>query len=74
MVNGAALASGLVDKVFLYYAPKVMGEDGAVSFVAGPGYRGLGRAGQVKGLKLYRFGEDFAVEGYLTIRTHEQSA
>lgn len=65
MVNGAALASGLADKVFLYYAPKVMGEEGAVSFVAGPGYRSLGRAGQVKGLKLHRFGEDFAVEGYL---------
>ena len=26
LVNGAALASGEVDKVFLYYAPKIFGE------------------------------------------------
>ena len=24
MINGAALASGIVDKVFLYYAPKIL--------------------------------------------------
>ena len=34
LVNGAALASGEVDKVFLYYAPKIFGE-GAVPFIAG---------------------------------------
>jgi diaminohydroxyphosphoribosylaminopyrimidine deaminase / 5-amino-6-(5-phosphoribosylamino)uracil reductase len=39
LVNGAALASGEVDKVFLYYAPKIFGE-GAVPFIAGEGLRG----------------------------------
>src|SRR5216684_7611023 len=39
LVNGAALASGEVDKVFLYYAPKILGE-GAVPFLAGEGLRG----------------------------------
>jgi hypothetical protein len=34
LVNGVALASGEVDKVFLYYAPKILG-GGAVPFIAG---------------------------------------
>jgi diaminohydroxyphosphoribosylaminopyrimidine deaminase/5-amino-6-(5-phosphoribosylamino)uracil reductase len=62
LVNGAALASGEVDKVFLYYAPKIFGE-GAVPFLAGESLHG--RAQCVQRLQLHRFGEDFAVEGYL---------
>ncbi len=62
LVNGAALASGEVDKVFLYYAPKIFGE-GAVPFLAGESLHG--RAQCVQRFELHRFGEDFAVEGYL---------
>lgn len=61
-VNGTALASDSVDKLFLYFAPRILGE-GAVPFT---GDEGIG--GKVKNLKhfeLHRFGEDFAVEGYL---------
>ncbi|MGA9544276.1 MAG: bifunctional diaminohydroxyphosphoribosylaminopyrimidine deaminase/5-amino-6-(5-phosphoribosylamino)uracil reductase RibD [Candidatus Sulfotelmatobacter sp.] len=63
-VNGAALASGAVDKVFLYYAPKILGA-GSVPFAAGAGSHQLDEALQVKHPQLHRFGEDFAVEGYL---------
>ncbi len=62
LVNGAALASGEVDKVFLYYAPKILG-GGAVPFIAGEDLRG--RPQCVQHLELRRFGEDFALEGYL---------
>jgi diaminohydroxyphosphoribosylaminopyrimidine deaminase/5-amino-6-(5-phosphoribosylamino)uracil reductase len=62
LVNGAALASGEVDKVFLYYAPKIFGE-GAVPFIAGESLRG--KAQCVQRFTLHRFGEDFALEGYL---------
>jgi len=62
LVNGAALASGEVDKVFLYYAPKIFGE-GAVPFIAGESLHG--RAQCVQRFELHCFGEDFAVEGYL---------
>lgn len=61
LVNGAALASGEVDKVFLYYAPKIFGE-GAVPFIAGERH---GRTQCLQRFVLHRFGEDFAVEGYL---------
>jgi diaminohydroxyphosphoribosylaminopyrimidine deaminase/5-amino-6-(5-phosphoribosylamino)uracil reductase len=63
-VNGAALASGVVDKVFLYYAPKILGA-GSVPFAAGECFYQLGEALPIKHLRLHRFGEDFAVEGYL---------
>ncbi|HEY4842614.1 MAG TPA: bifunctional diaminohydroxyphosphoribosylaminopyrimidine deaminase/5-amino-6-(5-phosphoribosylamino)uracil reductase RibD [Terriglobales bacterium] len=62
LVNGAALASGEVDKVFLYYAPKLFGK-GAVPFIADETLHG--RAQCVQRYELHRFGEDFALEGYL---------
>jgi diaminohydroxyphosphoribosylaminopyrimidine deaminase / 5-amino-6-(5-phosphoribosylamino)uracil reductase len=65
MVNWAALAAGVVDKVFLYYAPKILAGTGAVPFAAGAGFRGISDAAYVRSFRLHRFGEDFAVEGYL---------
>jgi len=64
-VNGVALSLGIVDKIFLYYAPKILGADGSIPFAAGKGSSNLEAAPQVKHLYLHRFGEDFAVEGYL---------
>ena len=65
MVNWAALDSGIVEKVFLYYAPKILAGTGSVPFAAGPGFRHLSEAAHVRSFMLHRFGEDFAVEGYL---------
>lgn len=65
LVNWTALAEGIVDKVFLYYAPKILAGTGSVPFATGPGYQRLSEAAVVKNLTLHRFGEDFAVEGYL---------
>jgi diaminohydroxyphosphoribosylaminopyrimidine deaminase/5-amino-6-(5-phosphoribosylamino)uracil reductase len=64
-VNGTALASGVADKVFLYYAPRIMGGAASIPFATGTGLHGLDQALQVKQYELHRFGEDFAVEGYL---------
>jgi diaminohydroxyphosphoribosylaminopyrimidine deaminase/5-amino-6-(5-phosphoribosylamino)uracil reductase len=65
LVNWAALAAGIVDKVFLYYAPKILAGAASVPFAAGEGFRRVSEAAQVKRVTLHRFGEDFAVEGYL---------
>jgi diaminohydroxyphosphoribosylaminopyrimidine deaminase / 5-amino-6-(5-phosphoribosylamino)uracil reductase len=72
-VNGAALAAGVVDKVFLYYAPTIMAMAGAVPFA---GESALGRhsgALQLKHTHLHRFEQDFAIEGYLR-DPYEQSS
>jgi diaminohydroxyphosphoribosylaminopyrimidine deaminase/5-amino-6-(5-phosphoribosylamino)uracil reductase len=58
-LNASALDSGLVDKVFLYLAPKIFG-DSAVAFAAG-----LQHAIDLRDTQLHSFGNDFAVEGYL---------
>lgn len=59
-VNGMALASGLVDKVFLYYASTILGES-AVPFASGAGFEPL----RVRNVHLHHFDQDFAVEAYL---------
>jgi diaminohydroxyphosphoribosylaminopyrimidine deaminase / 5-amino-6-(5-phosphoribosylamino)uracil reductase len=63
-LNGAALSGGVVDKMFLYYAPTILGEN-AVPFAhianSDRNYAPL----PLKNIELHRFGEDFAIEGYL---------
>ncbi|MGA3209665.1 MAG: bifunctional diaminohydroxyphosphoribosylaminopyrimidine deaminase/5-amino-6-(5-phosphoribosylamino)uracil reductase RibD [Terriglobales bacterium] len=64
-INGAALAANVVDKLFLYFAPRLLGERGSVPFSSG-----MGNSYPPSGLRLlktamYHFGEDFALEGYL---------
>jgi diaminohydroxyphosphoribosylaminopyrimidine deaminase/5-amino-6-(5-phosphoribosylamino)uracil reductase len=64
-VNGTALASKIVDRVFLYYAPRILAGAGSVPFASGTGFRDMKDSLQLNHLQLHRFGEDFAVEGYL---------
>src|SRR6202049_1075121 len=63
-VNWNALAANIVDKVFLYYAPKILAGSGSIPFATGAGFH-LSQAARVKHIHLHRFGEDFAVEGYM---------
>jgi diaminohydroxyphosphoribosylaminopyrimidine deaminase / 5-amino-6-(5-phosphoribosylamino)uracil reductase len=59
-MNGTALSAGVVDKLFLYYAPEILGAN-AVPFATNGTFRKM----KVNVMRLLRFGEDFAVEGYL---------
>jgi diaminohydroxyphosphoribosylaminopyrimidine deaminase / 5-amino-6-(5-phosphoribosylamino)uracil reductase len=63
-VNSAALASDVVDKVFLYYAPRIMASKESVPWLSSAG-SGLNRDLMVAQTRWHQFGEDFAVEGYL---------
>ena len=65
LVNWAALAADVVDKVFLYYAPKILGGTASIPFAGGEGFSRMSEAAQIKDIVLHRFGSDFAVEGYL---------
>ena len=63
-VNAAALASGVVDKVFLYYAPKILGTE-ALPFASAMKFDQPNKNAQLKNIRLHCFGEDIAIEGYL---------
>ncbi|MDP9337507.1 MAG: bifunctional diaminohydroxyphosphoribosylaminopyrimidine deaminase/5-amino-6-(5-phosphoribosylamino)uracil reductase RibD [Acidobacteriota bacterium] len=59
-LNGAALASDIVDRVFLFYAPKIAGAANV------PFAKAAKRAhAPLRDVKLHQFGLDFAVEGML---------
>ena len=64
MVNWACLQAGVVDKVWMFYAPKILGGSAAVPFLSS-GFGRITDAMQVKNIALHRYGDDFAVEGYL---------
>jgi diaminohydroxyphosphoribosylaminopyrimidine deaminase/5-amino-6-(5-phosphoribosylamino)uracil reductase len=64
MVNWACLQADVIDKIWLFYAPKLLGGDGAVPFLSS-GHSQMSEATRVKNITLHRFGDDFAVEGYL---------
>jgi len=70
LINASALASGQVDKVLLYFAPKVLGS-AAVPFQAHVGE--VQPTLSVKQIELHRFEDDFAVEGYLRDPYAEQA-
>ncbi|MEE8177827.1 MAG: bifunctional diaminohydroxyphosphoribosylaminopyrimidine deaminase/5-amino-6-(5-phosphoribosylamino)uracil reductase RibD, partial [Acidobacteriota bacterium] len=64
-VNWAALEASVADKVFLYYAPKLLGGAESLSLAGGAGIRSMRDALPVEKIRLHHFGPDFAVEGYL---------
>jgi diaminohydroxyphosphoribosylaminopyrimidine deaminase / 5-amino-6-(5-phosphoribosylamino)uracil reductase len=64
-VNGTALASGVVDKVFLYYAPNIMAATASVPFATRAGVLQVSEPLRIRRLHLHHFEGDIAVEGYL---------
>jgi len=60
ILNQAALEAGIVDKVRLFFAPKIAGFVGSLR--GSSQFRGLST---LTGLSVARFSDDFAVEGYL---------
>jgi len=65
-VNWAALEQGIVDKIFFYYAPKILGGLHSLPVVGGVGRRRRSEAIQFRGVRLHRITEDeFAVEAWM---------
>ena len=61
-LNGAAIGEGIVDKMVLFYTPKIMGT-GGVPLAQLPS-SGFAKAPALSRLTLHGYGRDFAVEGY----------
>lgn len=67
-VNWMALESGLVDRVFFYYGPKILGGLEALPLAGGIGRRRRSDAIRVHGITIHHIPPDeFALEGYLDV-------
>jgi diaminohydroxyphosphoribosylaminopyrimidine deaminase/5-amino-6-(5-phosphoribosylamino)uracil reductase len=60
------LESGIADKLFFYYAPKILGGLQSLPVAGGAGRRSRNDAIRVRNLKLHQITpQEFAVEGFL---------
>jgi len=62
-LNGAALEAGIVDKMILFYAPKIMGT-GGVPLADLPAARWFPKSPALMNITINRYGPDFCVQGY----------
>jgi diaminohydroxyphosphoribosylaminopyrimidine deaminase / 5-amino-6-(5-phosphoribosylamino)uracil reductase len=67
-VNWSILESGVADKIFFYYAPKILGGLQSLPVAGGVGRRRRKDAIQVRDVRLHSIASDeFAVEAWLTL-------
>lgn len=63
-VIASAFSAGIVDKIFFFFAPRILGGDG-VTICSGPGPALMGDSIPVKDVNIQRFGDDIMIEGYI---------
>jgi diaminohydroxyphosphoribosylaminopyrimidine deaminase/5-amino-6-(5-phosphoribosylamino)uracil reductase len=61
----SALAADIVDKLYLFYAPKLLGGDDGISMCRGAGPERMQDSIAVHHLDVLRFGSDVLLQGYL---------
>jgi diaminohydroxyphosphoribosylaminopyrimidine deaminase/5-amino-6-(5-phosphoribosylamino)uracil reductase len=67
-VNWTALESGVVDRIFFYYGPKILGGLEALPLAGGLGRRRRADAIRIRGVTIHQIPPDeFAVEGYVDV-------
>jgi diaminohydroxyphosphoribosylaminopyrimidine deaminase/5-amino-6-(5-phosphoribosylamino)uracil reductase len=64
-INGAFLDEGLIDKIFLFFSPKLIGDREALGIFGGSGKPTLKEAIPLQELNMRRMGEDILIEGYV---------
>ena len=67
-VAAAALEERVVDKVIYFYSPRIIGGRESINAVGGNGVAEVGSAISLDRMRVRRFGEDFAIEGYAVYR------
>ncbi|MEI7998619.1 MAG: bifunctional diaminohydroxyphosphoribosylaminopyrimidine deaminase/5-amino-6-(5-phosphoribosylamino)uracil reductase RibD [Candidatus Omnitrophota bacterium] len=60
---GRALKDGLVDAMMIYIAPKIIGDQGAISSIAGLNVHKVNRALELRNMMVKNIGQDLLIEG-----------
>lgn len=63
--TSSCLESGIVDKVFFFIAPKIIGGKSSFPAIGGESFRRLSEAYRVREMRARRVGEDILIEGYI---------
>jgi len=66
-INGYLMAKGLIDKLYWFIAPKLVGGRQAPTPVGGIGIPVLKEALRVKSMEISRLGEDILITGYINL-------
>lgn len=64
-IHFSMLKSGLVDKIYAFIAPKIIGGANSLTSVEGEGFEKISEAITLKNFKSERIGEDFLLSGYV---------
>jgi diaminohydroxyphosphoribosylaminopyrimidine deaminase/5-amino-6-(5-phosphoribosylamino)uracil reductase len=64
-VLASAFRAGIVDKVYFFYAPKILGGDDGIPICSGPGPKWMSECIAVDKINVLQFGEDVMIEGYI---------
>ena len=64
-VLASAFNRAVVDKVFFFYAPKILGGDDGVPICSGPGAELMGECIGIRDIAVHRLGDDVLIEGYV---------
>ena len=64
-IAGEFLRRGLIDKLVLFVAPKLLGGDDAPPLFGGPGARSLAEATSLSGFETARAGQDLVITAYV---------
>lgn len=63
-INYSAIKEGIVDKVNVFIAPKIIGGSSAKTPIGGEGIAFMKDAISLHDIEIYRFGDDVMIEGY----------
>ena len=63
-INGSSLRAGIVDKVYMFYAPKICGGEG-IPICGGPGVELMEQSMSLEDVTVHRFADDVMIEGYI---------
>ena len=64
-VLASALSAGIADKIYFFYAPKILGGDDGVPICRGAGAALISEAVTVTDIEVHRFDDDVMIEGYI---------
>jgi len=68
-ITGSMLREKLIDKFYIFKAPRLLGGDDGIPMAAGPGPERMDDSLVLKEIRVRRFGDDILIKGYPSYKT-----